>query len=391
MDALPTVSAPSATPSPVEVAKPKTEGLKRRRAADPVDREAKARERTLRNRAAAQLSREKKRRYLDELEQSNVQLRQDNTMLTGRLTSLEQDNHQLLNKLDTVSMQLNMLQTQMTWLASLATQRSNAAIAAMQSPAPSSMSTPELSISQSPMLRSDSDSEPDLEHPGDKTKDGSEAENVDFGESAVLTKLAPERRANSLQRKSTSNSSCPSWPNRSVLLQPFSLSLNSTTSDSGMPQPPHPCLVATKRDAPSQLCKQQTSLAPPPPPLPSPPCLITKAMALMTLSLVWSTLNYLMRRCEPKTAALLEAAKQIGPNIRCLPTWTPSTFCPTNSYSIPCLPPRLTRFFESSMECHIDRDEFRRLMIGWVCRVRQQFGTARTAGLPSTGRPPPPP
>jgi hypothetical protein len=346
-----------------------------------------------RRRIARQLSREKKRRYLEELEQSNVHLHQDNTALTDRLTSLEQDNCQLLHKLDTVSMQLNTLQAQMTYLASLATQRSNAAVAAMQSPALSSMDTPELSITQSPTLHSDS--EPDLEHPGDKTEDGSEAENVDFGESAVLLKLAPERRANSLQRKSTSNSSCPSWPNRSVcLLQPSSLSRSSTatttSSSTSQPstQPSHTCSVVTRRGALGQACKQQASLAP----LPSPsPCLITKTMALMTLSLVWSTLNSLMRRCEPQTAALLEAVKPIGPNTRCLPTWTPSTFCPTNSYSIPCLPPRLTRFFESSMECRIDRDEFRRLMIGWVYQVRQRLGIAQTAGLSSTGQSPSPP
>jgi small-conductance mechanosensitive channel len=128
----------------------KTEGKKRRRTVDPVDREAKARERTLRNRAAAQLSREKKRRYVEELETTNTQLKRDNVSLAGRLSGVEADNRQLTHKLEEMTLQLNAVQSQMSFLASLAACRNSAATAAAlplaQSPPspPRSLSTPML-------------------------------------------------------------------------------------------------------------------------------------------------------------------------------------------------------------------------------------------------------
>jgi hypothetical protein len=173
----------------------KTEGKKRRRTADPVDREAKARERTLRNRAAAQLSREKKRRYLEELESANTQLKRDNTSLAGRLSGVEADNRQLTRKLEAVTLQLSAVQSQMAFLASLAACRSGAATATQQPLAqspPGSFSTP--------MLRSDAESDIDSDGRVDEALRGDGESAVDFGESAALDKLARERRANSLQR-----------------------------------------------------------------------------------------------------------------------------------------------------------------------------------------------
>ncbi|KAJ2665174.1 hypothetical protein IWW48_000441 [Coemansia sp. RSA 1200] len=78
---------------------------------DPALQEARKRARVLRNRAAAQLSREKKRNHLESLEQENMELRAKNQELEERLGRAEESNTALSSKLDTLSQQLQGLQT----------------------------------------------------------------------------------------------------------------------------------------------------------------------------------------------------------------------------------------------------------------------------------------
>lgn len=85
---------------------------KKRPAADPLDKEAKARERVLRNRAAAQESRDKKRKYVAEIEASNESLQQENVQLLKRLKTVESDNLTLSHKLEALSAQFAQMQQQ---------------------------------------------------------------------------------------------------------------------------------------------------------------------------------------------------------------------------------------------------------------------------------------
>ncbi|KAJ2515470.1 hypothetical protein H4217_005154 [Coemansia sp. RSA 1939] len=78
---------------------------------DPALQEARKRARVLRNRAAAQLSREKKRNHLESLEQENMELRVKNQELEERLGRAEESNTALSSKLETLSQQLQGLQT----------------------------------------------------------------------------------------------------------------------------------------------------------------------------------------------------------------------------------------------------------------------------------------
>lgn len=87
---------------------------KKRPAADPLDKEAKARERVLRNRAAAQESRDKKRKYVAEIEASNESLQQENFQLLKRLKTVESDNISLSHKLEALSAQFAQMQQQLS-------------------------------------------------------------------------------------------------------------------------------------------------------------------------------------------------------------------------------------------------------------------------------------
>ena len=87
---------------------------KKRPAADPLDKEAKARERVLRNRAAAQESRDKKRKYVAEIEASNESLQQENVQLLKRLKTVESDNLTLSHKLEALSAQFAQMQQQLS-------------------------------------------------------------------------------------------------------------------------------------------------------------------------------------------------------------------------------------------------------------------------------------
>ncbi|KAG0332791.1 Transcription factor hy5 [Podila horticola] len=87
---------------------------KKRPAADPLDKEAKARERVLRNRAAAQESRDKKRKYVTEIEASNESLQQENVQLLKRLKTVESDNLTLSHKLEALSAQFAQMQQQLS-------------------------------------------------------------------------------------------------------------------------------------------------------------------------------------------------------------------------------------------------------------------------------------
>ncbi|KAL0080053.1 Skn-1-like basic-leucine zipper transcription factor [Phycomyces blakesleeanus] len=78
----------------------------------PTTKEQKAKERVLRNRAAAQESRDKKRRYVATLESTNEQLKQENDQITKRAKLLEAQNEALTTQLEAFSRQLAELQAQ---------------------------------------------------------------------------------------------------------------------------------------------------------------------------------------------------------------------------------------------------------------------------------------
>ncbi|KAF9133747.1 hypothetical protein BG015_003516 [Linnemannia schmuckeri] len=86
---------------------------RKRSAVDPADKEAKARERVLRNRAAAQESRDKKRKYVAEIEASNETLQEENCQLLKRLKTVESDNLSLHQRLETLTAQFAQMQQQL--------------------------------------------------------------------------------------------------------------------------------------------------------------------------------------------------------------------------------------------------------------------------------------
>jgi hypothetical protein len=374
MQNTPTVPAPSSSPvpasPPADTARVKTEGKKRRRTADPVDREAKARERTLRNRAAAQLSREKKRRYVEELESANFQLKFDNTSLTSRLSSVESENHGLTRKLEAVTLQLNAMQNQMSFLASLASCRNNAATQPLAQPSsPASSSTP--------VLCSDTGSDTDSDRKVDKASwNGDEKLSVDFGESAALTKLARERRANSLQRKLTASFSCPSWPTHSAhpILPASPLACKNAKTRCLFPCF-SPRAVANndslKPDS-GRISKRVWRRTNRQPDTTKRPCRISRWIARLTFSLVLWTLSSLSNLCSRQTTM----TKPHG-TARRLSTSTPMPFCPaTSSCSTPRPPPPLLplprRFLPYFENCDqsMDRDLFRRMVVKWIQEAR---------------------
>ncbi|KAI8074948.1 hypothetical protein BC940DRAFT_328554 [Gongronella butleri] len=63
------------------------------------DKDQKTKERILRNRAAAQESRDKKRRYVADLESNNKKLTEENEMMNKKLKLMESQNHLLLAQL----------------------------------------------------------------------------------------------------------------------------------------------------------------------------------------------------------------------------------------------------------------------------------------------------
>jgi len=335
----------------------KTEGKKRRRTADPVDREAKARERTLRNRAAAQLSREKRRRYVEDLEETNLQLKLDNASLASRLSSVETDNHSLTRKLEAVTLQLNAVQSQMSFLASLTSCRNNAATQSLAQPSsPVSISTP--------VLCSDTGSDADSDRKADETsRHGDEKPSVDFGESAALSKLARERRANSLQRKLTDDSSCPSWSTRSArpILPVPPLACKETKTRC----PPHSLLRRPMVNAPSvrlvsgRVCKctQRRTGSP----LAKRSRRISRWTASSTFSLALWTLSSLSNPCN-------RSMKPSHGTTRRLPTLTPMSLCPTTDRcSTPPFPlPRHFLPYFENRDHSMDREQFRRMAVKWI-------------------------
>ncbi|KAG9068200.1 hypothetical protein KI688_011795 [Linnemannia hyalina] len=86
---------------------------RKRSAVEPADKEAKARERVLRNRAAAQESRDKKRKYVAEIEASNENLQEENCQLLKRLKTVESDNLSLHQRLEALTAQFAQMQQQL--------------------------------------------------------------------------------------------------------------------------------------------------------------------------------------------------------------------------------------------------------------------------------------
>jgi chromosome segregation ATPase len=73
--------------------------------------------RILRNRAAAQESRDKKRRYVSDLESSNKQLTEENERTNKRIKALEDQNAILQSQLEAFTRQLANLQAQIKFNA----------------------------------------------------------------------------------------------------------------------------------------------------------------------------------------------------------------------------------------------------------------------------------
>jgi septal ring factor EnvC (AmiA/AmiB activator) len=67
----------------------------------------------LRNRAAAQESRDKKRKYVSEIEASNETLQQENCQLLKRLKTVESDNLSLHQRLEALTAQFAQMQQQL--------------------------------------------------------------------------------------------------------------------------------------------------------------------------------------------------------------------------------------------------------------------------------------
>ncbi|KAI7899901.1 uncharacterized protein BX663DRAFT_440364 [Cokeromyces recurvatus] len=76
------------------------------------DKDQKTKERILRNRAAAQESRDKKRRYIADLENNNKRLTEENERMNKHIKDLEDQNAMLTSQLEAFSRQLATLQTQ---------------------------------------------------------------------------------------------------------------------------------------------------------------------------------------------------------------------------------------------------------------------------------------
>jgi len=81
------------------------------------DKDQKTKERILRNRAAAQESRDKKRKYVSDLEDSNKRLNGENDTLNKKVKTLEHQNAVLSSQLLSVTRQLANLQAQIKFNA----------------------------------------------------------------------------------------------------------------------------------------------------------------------------------------------------------------------------------------------------------------------------------
>jgi len=91
----------------------KKQNGRKRKAESLEEKEARARERVLRNRHAAQMSRDKKRRQLADLEAQNVLLKEENSHLSKRMKLVEEENATLSVKLEAISAQLTEIQSQL--------------------------------------------------------------------------------------------------------------------------------------------------------------------------------------------------------------------------------------------------------------------------------------
>ncbi|KAJ3040443.1 hypothetical protein HDV00_010879 [Rhizophlyctis rosea] len=84
----------------------------RKRKLTPEEKEEKDKRRAIRNRAAAQESRDKKKKYMEDLEKTNASLQQQNQQLSSRLESVETTNQTLMSRLEDLASQLTTLRSQ---------------------------------------------------------------------------------------------------------------------------------------------------------------------------------------------------------------------------------------------------------------------------------------
>ncbi|RCH98315.1 hypothetical protein CU098_010026 [Rhizopus stolonifer] len=114
--ATPTLSPTMAQKRPASLEKDETVSPKKSRLSLD-DKDQKTKERILRNRAAAQESRDKKRRYVFDLESNNKKLTEENQKLTDRVKSLEDQNAVISSQLEAFTRQLATLQAQIKFNA----------------------------------------------------------------------------------------------------------------------------------------------------------------------------------------------------------------------------------------------------------------------------------
>lgn len=81
------------------------------------DKDQKTKERILRNRAAAQESRDKKRKYVSDLENTNKRLTEENETMSKKMKALEHQNVVLSSQLMSITRQLANLQAQIKFNA----------------------------------------------------------------------------------------------------------------------------------------------------------------------------------------------------------------------------------------------------------------------------------
>ncbi|RUS21245.1 hypothetical protein BC937DRAFT_93236 [Endogone sp. FLAS-F59071] len=106
---------PTTLPAQASISTTSTVGVTggRKRKASLDDKDAKTKERILRNRAAAQESRDKKRRYVTDLEDTNNDLKAENERLSKRVKVVEEENVILSARLESIAVQLSQIQSQL--------------------------------------------------------------------------------------------------------------------------------------------------------------------------------------------------------------------------------------------------------------------------------------
>ncbi|KAJ1651864.1 hypothetical protein IWQ61_007672 [Dispira simplex] len=209
-----TVSSRPVTPSPSQTlitsTCTETKNKRARKILSPEEVLAKKRERSRRNRDAAQLSRERRRQFVEQLETRNQELERENTELRTRVSAVEQRNQLLLSRLDELSRQVARL-SQRDWVDHIVLNTDEAVTKSTSSHQPSldlgiagsanPVVTDGLLTTPSAVVESTAEEQlvqPLAAVPGrvngqDNSASHSSSHSTGFGESAVLDKSGSDR------------------------------------------------------------------------------------------------------------------------------------------------------------------------------------------------------